>query len=146
VGPLARDVFYLVALQDSKVNPTSNLKELRKLKTSGIAGDQPVQFLEKLGFKVTLIDDDKERYARIRAGTLDLDIMSEISQPAYEKMYDLKFKRIYRMYKQDYFIAFNPNTPAEFIDKLNRELRKIRKSDLYKKLHDEYIPTTTTFK
>lgn len=140
VGPLARDTFYLVAPIDSKINPTSDLNELRKFKVSGFEGDYPVLFLEKNGFKVLHIEDDKIRYAKLKKGELDLDILSEISQPAYEKIYGLKFKRIGRLYRQDYYLAFNNSTSDEVIAQFNGDLRKFRKTDKFQQLRKEFLP------
>ena len=140
VGPLARDTFYLVAPLKSKINPTSDLNELRKFKVSGFEGDQPVLFLEKNGFKVIYLDDDKVRYAKLKKGELDLDILSEISQPAYEKLYDIKFKRIGRMYRHDYYLAFNNETPDELILAMNRDLRAFRKTEKFQTLQKKFLP------
>ncbi|MDG0816829.1 substrate-binding periplasmic protein [Bdellovibrio svalbardensis] len=138
VGPILKDTFYLVALENSKIRPTSNPLDLRKYKVSGIKGDHPVEFLEHLGFKVQHIDDDVERYKLMRSGKLDLDIMTEVSQAAYEKLYQLKFKRITRLYKIDYFVAFNLKTSPLLVDRLNKNLRQFRKGKEFKEIYKRY--------
>ncbi len=138
VGPILKDTFYLVALENSKIHPTSNPLDLRKYKVSGIPEDHPVEFLEQLGFKVQYIESDLDRYKLLREGKLDLDIMTELSQKSYEKLYRLKFKKITMLYKVDYYAAFNLKTSTQLIEHLNKDLRRFRKGKEFREIFKKY--------
>lgn len=138
VGPILKDTFYLVALEKSKIRPTSNPLDLRKYKVSGIQGDHPVDFLQKLGFKVQYLEEDRERYRLLTEGKLDLDIMTELSQATYEKIYNLKFKKITQLYKIQYYVGFNLQTSPQLIQRLNHNLRQLRKGPEFKEFYRRY--------
>lgn len=138
VGPIAKDSVYLMVFKDSPIKETSDFKSLKKYSVSGLAGDQPVLFLQSHGFDVIIMAEDLERMKMLKAKKIEMDIMTTGAQEIYERDYDVKYRRVAFLYDTDYWAAFNINTPDEVIQKLNKAVSEFKADGTLNKIAEKY--------
>lgn len=138
VGPIAKDLVYLMVLKDSPIKEVSDFKALKKYSVSGQVGDQPVVFLQQNGFDVLIAADEAERMKMFIDKKIQMDLMTAASQETYEKNWNIKYRRVAFLYDTEYWAAFNPATPDVVIAKLNKSIAEMRAAGTLDKLAVKY--------
>lgn len=138
VGPIAKDLVYLMVLKDSPIKEVSEFKSLKKYSVSGQVGDQPVLFLQQNGFDVFIAADESVRMNMFKEKKIQMDIMTAASQETYEKNWDIKYRRVAFLYDTEYWAAFNLATPDAVIAKLNKAIAEMRAAGTLEKTAVKY--------
>lgn len=138
VGPIAKDLVYLMVLKDSPIKEVADFKQLKKYTVSGQVGDQPVVFLQQNGFDVFIAADEGVRMKMFKEKKIQMDLMTAASQETYEKNWDIKYRRVAFLYDTEYWAAFNPATPDAVISKLNKAIAEMRAAGTLDKLAAKY--------
>lgn len=138
VGPLTRNLWTIFARDDSTLT-INRLDDIKGLTIGGYRNDVKSVYLQKHGYKVSLLDSDDLNPKRLALGQIDLWIADNLGGPYFASQQNVEdIKPIYAFNKTELYLAMNPETPDAVIDELQQGLQTIRDNGMYEAIEDKY--------
>ncbi|MBU2713371.1 substrate-binding periplasmic protein [Zooshikella harenae] len=125
VGPLLENNWVVFAKNNFKGKIT-NEHQLKNYEIGGYKGDIRVIYLKSKGFNVTAISNDRYNPQLLDNELIDLWVSGGFSGPYLAKLSKVNVKPVYTIRKASVYLAMNKNTPKQYINALNAELKNMR--------------------
>jgi polar amino acid transport system substrate-binding protein len=156
VEKIAQSHIYLYKLKKRQDITTTSLQQIKeKYKIGVYRDDATTQYLLSKGFAIgkhlDLAIDDRQGISKLLLGRVDFIALTDISL-AYrikklkkEKKYRQLFRRaeiekhMFLAYTGDLYFAFSKETPDSVVARFRHSLRRIKKSDCYRRIYNNYF-------
>jgi len=146
VGPLASGRGYLYKLKNREDIKLKTLNDAKQYSVAVVRGGVYQAIFEDLGFKVgeNLIQFSysKQYFQPFLLGKVDLILGSDIVLPHMLQKIDISMELVEPAVKMidtsGNYLALNKSTPDEIVEKLNKELQKLKDSGEFKNIINTY--------
>mgnify|MGYP000611775385 CR=1 FL=1 len=126
IGPVGRDDWVLMARADSTIKLTT-LADAKKYTIGGYRGDAVNLHLQGQSFLIDEALDDAQAAKKLVKGRTELWATGGLTGPYVAKKLNIKVKTVLNFKTSELYLACNPGTAPEFIDKLNTTLQAMVK-------------------
>ena len=142
VGPIGESNWVFYAKKGTKIKINS-LEDAMKYQVGGYNGDATSEYLLKNGFTVgkniQLSTNENQNALKLEAGRIDLWATGSLLGLWISKSEKSgKIVPLYVIKKSELYAAFNKDTDAAFIKKLNDTLNEMRKENIIEKINKKY--------
>ncbi|MGO1502551.1 MAG: substrate-binding periplasmic protein [Marinobacter sp.] len=138
VGPLTKNLWTIFAAagSDLKIN---KLEDTKGLTYGGYRNDVMTEYLLERGYNVSAIDSDDLNPKRLELGQIDVWIADRLAGPYFAAQQDVEgLKVVYTFNDTELYLAMNPDTSDEVIQKLNKGLETIKNNGMYEAIETKY--------
>lgn len=138
VGPLTRNLWTIFAPAGTDLQ-IDRLEDTRGLRFGGYRNDVMTEYLLERGYEVSALDSDDLNPKRLELGQIDLWIADRLAGPYFASQQDVEgLEPVYSFNDMELFLAINPDTPDETIEKLNAGLKKVHESGMFEAIETKY--------
>ncbi len=138
VGPIAENNWVFLAKSSRNITVAS-LEEAKSLRVGGYQGDAVALYLTDQGFDLDLAPRDDLNALKINRDRLDLWATGHLLGPYTAKQQDVSGLESVLTFRETIMsIAFNINTDADLIDRLNAELQAMKAEGVIREIQDGY--------
>ncbi|WP_228289202.1 substrate-binding periplasmic protein [Marinobacter salinisoli] len=138
VGPLTVNLWTIFAPAGSDFEMDS-LDDAEGMVFGGYHNDVMTEYLLARGFNVSAINSDDLNPKRLELGQVDLWIADRLAGPYFASQQNVEgLIPVYSFNDTELFLALNPETPDEIVDKLNDGLEQVRQSGMFEAIETKY--------
>lgn len=141
VGPIANINWTLFAAPGSDIK----LKSLKDAKSKGYViggykGDVMSTYLQRQGFKVSMVNNDQHNPRRLQLGQIDLWVTDELTGPykAADNTTMSDMKKVLTFRSTAMYLAINRETDPALVNKLQKALDAMRRSGVVDQIENNY--------
>ena len=139
VGPLASISWVLLAPADSSLQLTG-LEQARSLRIGAYKNDAVSQHLERLGLAPINSLRDQENIGKLLKGQIDVWATADPVGPYLAKQEGVTgLETVLRFNESELFLALNPDTPDEVVQRLQAALEQMRAEGLLDEIQKNYM-------
>lgn len=138
VGPLTNNLWTVFAPEGSDFKMTK-LEDAKGMVFGGYRNDVKSEYLIKRGYEVSALDSDDLNPKRLELGQIDLWLADRLGGPYVASQQDVEgLVPVFSFNDTQLFLALNPETSDEVVDKLNDGLKAIRDSGMFEAIETKY--------
>lgn len=138
VGPLTRNLWTIFAPAGTDLQ-IDRLEDTRGLRFGGYRNDVMTEYLLERGYEVSALDSDDLNPKRLELGQIDLWIADRLAGPYFASQQDVEgLEPVYSFNDMELFLAINPDTPDDTVEKLNAGLKKVHESGMFEAIETKY--------
>ncbi|MBL3556219.1 MULTISPECIES: substrate-binding periplasmic protein [Marinobacter] len=138
VGPLTRNLWTIFAPAGTDLQ-IDRLEDTRGLRFGGYRNDVMTEYLLERGYEVSALDSDDLNPKRLELGQIDLWIADRLAGPYFASQQDVEgLEPVYSFNDMELFLAINPDTPDDTVEKLNAGLEKVHESGMFEAIETKY--------
>ncbi|MDO6441759.1 ABC transporter substrate-binding protein [Marinobacter sp. 2_MG-2023] len=138
VGPLTKNLWTIFAASGSNLN-IEKLEDMKGMTFGGYRNDVMTEYLLERGYKVSAIESDDLNPKRLELGQVDVWIADRLAGPYFASQQDVEgLEPVYSFNDTELYLAMNPDTSEDIIQKLNEGLQKIKSSGMYEAIETKY--------
>ena len=139
VGPIGPDDWVMLARADSSITINS-LEQAKQYRIGAYKGDAIAEHLVAQGVEPLTAFRDQENIEKLQAGKIDLWATGDPAGRYLAKQAGVTgLKNVLRFDSAELFLALNPETPDEVVNKLQAELDKMRAEGFIDKVLASYL-------
>ena len=139
VGPIGPDDWVMLAKADSTITLNS-LEDAKKYRVGAYKGDAIAEHLAKEGLEAVTAFRDQENALALRDGNIDLWATGDPAGRYLAKQEGVTgLKTVLRFDSAELFLALNPDTPDEVVERLQKALDELRKEGFIDKVQQSYL-------
>lgn len=138
VGPLTKNLWTIFAAAGTNLN-IDKLEDTKELLFGGYRNDVMTEYLLEHGYNVSAIDSDDLNPKRLELGQVDVWIADRLAGPYFAAQQDVEgLEVVYTFNDTELYLAMNPDTSDEVIQKLNNGLETIKNNGMYEAIETKY--------
>ncbi|MEP1217505.1 MAG: ABC transporter substrate-binding protein [Marinobacter sp.] len=138
VGPLTRNLWTIFAPAGTDLQ-VDRLEDTRGLRFGGYRNDVMTEYLLERGYEVSALDSDDLNPKRLELGQIDLWIADRLAGPYFASQQNVEgLEPVYSFNDMELFLAINPDTPDDTVEKLNAGLEKVHESGMFEAIETKY--------
>ncbi|MDX1551857.1 MAG: ABC transporter substrate-binding protein [Marinobacter sp.] len=138
VGPLTRNLWTIFAPAGTDLQ-IDRLEDTKGLRFGGYRNDVMTEYLLERGYEVSALDSDDLNPKRLELGQIDLWIADRLAGPYFASQQDVEgLEPVYSFNDMELFLAINPDTPDDTVEKLNAGLKKVHDSGMFEAIETKY--------
>jgi polar amino acid transport system substrate-binding protein len=139
VGPIGPDDWVMLAKADSTITINS-LEQAKQYRIGAYKGDAIAEHLLAQGLEPLTSFRDQENAQKLQEGKIDLWATGDPAGRYLAKQEGVTgLKTVLRFETAELFLALNPETPDEVVQKLQKELDKMRQEGFVDKVLNSYL-------
>ncbi|QKE65497.1 ABC transporter substrate-binding protein [Aquipseudomonas campi] len=139
VGPIGPDDWVMLAKADSTITINS-LEQAKQYRVGAYKGDAIAEHLVAQGLEPQTAFRDQDNVEKLQAGRIDLWATGDPAGRYLAKQAGVTgLKNVLRFDSAELFLALNPETPDEVVNKLQAELDKMRAEGFIDKVLASYL-------
>ncbi|MBB1518963.1 substrate-binding periplasmic protein [Aquipseudomonas guryensis] len=139
VGPIGPDDWVMLAKADSPITINS-LEQAKQYRIGAYKGDAIAEHLLAQGLEPLTSFRDQENARKLQEGKIDLWATGDPAGRYLAKQEGVTgLKTVLRFETAELFLALNPETPDEVVQKLQQELDKMRQEGFVDKVLNSYL-------
>ncbi|UUY09866.1 ABC transporter substrate-binding protein [Pseudomonas sp. J452] len=139
VGPIGPDDWVMLAKADSTITINS-LEQAKQYRIGAYKGDAIAEHLVAQGLDPQTAFRDQDNVEKLQAGKIDLWATGDPAGRYLAKQAGVTgLKNVLRFDSAELFLALNPETPDEVVNKLQAELDKMRAEGFIDKVVNSYL-------
>jgi polar amino acid transport system substrate-binding protein len=139
VGPIGPDDWVMLAKADSTITINS-LEQAKQYRIGAYKGDAIAEHLLAEGLEPLTSFRDQENAQKLQEGKIDLWATGDPAGRYLAKQEGVTgLKTVLRFETAELFLALNPETPDEVVQKLQKELDKMRQEGFVDKVLNSYL-------
>ncbi|MEO4048911.1 ABC transporter substrate-binding protein [Pseudomonas sp. CAU 1711] len=139
VGPIGPDDWVMLARADSTINLIS-LEQAKSYKVGAYKGDAIEEHLLKQGLQPISSFRDQENAHKLQAGKIDLWATGDPAGRYLAKQEGVTgLKTVLRFDSAQLYLALNPETPDEVVERLQKALDGLRASGRVEQIFQSYV-------
>ena len=139
VGPLGTDDGVLLANADSKIR-LDNLQQAGAYRIGAYKDDAISQHLQAEGIPFSTSLRDQENLSKLQKGQIDLWATGDLSGRYLAKQEGVSgLKTVLRFNSTDLYLALNPQTPDEVVNKLQQALQEMQAEGALARIVAKYL-------
>lgn len=138
VGPLTSNLWTIFGPPGSDLQ-IDELEDLRGLTIGGYRNDVMTTYLKEHGYTVSELDSDDLNPKRLVLGQVDVWIADRLAGPYFASQQDVEdLVPLYSFNDTQLYLAINPTTSDEVVEKLNDALAEVHQSGMFEAISDKY--------
>ena len=139
VGPLGTDDWVLLANADSNIR-LDNLQQAGAYRIGAYKDDAISQYLQAEGIPFSTSLRDQENLSKLQKGQIDLWATGDLSGRYLAKQEGVSgLKTVLRFNGTDLYLALNPQTPDEVVNKLQQALQEMQAEGALARIVAKYL-------
>nr|WP_256664910.1 ABC transporter substrate-binding protein [Pseudomonas sp. 8AS] len=139
VGPIGPDDWVMLAKADSPISLLS-LEQARQYRIGAYKGDAIDEHLRKQGLEPLSSLRDQENVAKLMNGQIDLWATGDPAGRYLAKLEGVSgLKTVLRFDSAELYLALNPETPDEVVERLQKALDQMRADGTVDKIFQSYV-------
>ena len=139
VGPLGTDDWVLLANADSNIR-LDNLQQAGAYRIGAYKDDAISQHLQAEGIPFSTSLRDQENLSKLQKGQIDLWATGDLSGRYLAKQEGVSgLKTVLRFNSTDLYLALNPQTPDEVVNKLQQALQEMQAEGALARIVAKYL-------
>ncbi|HSX69359.1 MAG TPA: ABC transporter substrate-binding protein, partial [Pseudomonas sp.] len=139
VGPIGPDDWVMLARADSSINLIS-LEQAKSYRVGAYKGDAIDEHLRKQGLEPISSLRDQENAHKLQEGHIDLWATGDPAGRYLAKQEGITgLKTVLRFDSAELYLALNPETPDEVVERLQKALDELRASGKVDQIFQSYV-------
>lgn len=138
VGPLTSNLWTIFGPAGSNLR-IDELDDIEGMTVGGYRNDVMTLYLKGHGYTVSELDSNDLNPKRLELGQIDLWIADRLAGPYFASQQNVEnLSVLYSFNETKLYLAINPQTPDEVVEKLNQALQEIHESGMFEAIEDKY--------